>query len=59
MSYIFIHVGHNLHFYVYNLMISVGNLVISSDILSLFRPKCSTAVSNATGMPIGERSVDN
>ena len=59
MSYIFIYAGHNLHFYVYKLMISVGNLVISSDILSLFRPKCSTGVSNAAGMQIVEKSVDN
>ena len=39
-------------------MISVGNPSILSDFLSLFQPKCSYAVSMATGMHTDERSVD-
>ena len=39
-------------------MISVGNPSILSDFLSLFQPKCSYAVSMATGMHMDERSVD-
>ena len=39
-------------------MISVGNPSILSDFLSLFLPKCSYAVSMATGMYMDERSVD-
>ena len=54
MSYIFIYVDHNWHFYVCNLMISVGNLSILSD----FWPKCSTAVSMATAMQMDERIAD-
>ena len=39
-------------------MISVGNPSILSDFLSLFQPKCSYAVSMATGMHTDERSID-
>ena len=39
-------------------MISVGNPSILSDFLTLFQPKCSYAVSMATGMHTDERSVD-
>ena len=58
MSYIFIYVDHNWHFYVCKLMISVGNLSILSDFWTRFRPKCSTAVSMATAMQMDERIVD-
>ena len=58
MNYIFIHMDHNLHLYVYKLMISVRNLSILSDFWSHFWPNCSTAVSMATGMQIDERNVD-
>ena len=57
MSYIFIYVDHNWHFYVCKLMISVGNLSILSDFLTHFLPKCSTAVSMATAMQMDERIV--
>ena len=39
-------------------MISVGNPSILSVFLSLFQPKCSYAVSMATGVHTDERSVD-
>ena len=55
MSYIFIFVNHNWHFYVFKLMISVGNLSILSDFLTHFMPRCSTAVSMATAMQMDER----
>ena len=58
MSYIFIYVNHNWHFYVCKLMISVGNLSILSDFLTRFLPRCSTAVSMATAMQMDERIVD-
>ena len=58
MSYIFIYVNHNWHFYVCKLMISVGNLSIFSDFLTHFLSKCSTAVSMATAMQMDERIVD-
>ena len=58
MSYIFIYLDHNWHFYVYKLMISVGNLSILSDFWTRFCPKCSTAVSMATAMQMDERIVD-
>ena len=58
MSYIFIYVDHNWHFYVCKLMISVGNLSIFSDFLTHFWPKCSTAVSMPTAMQTDERIVD-
>ena len=58
MSYIFIYVDHNWHFYVCKLMISVGNILILSDFLKQFWPKCSTAVSMATAMQMDERIVD-
>ena len=58
MSYIFIYVDHNWHFYVYKLIISVGNLSILSDFWTRFWPKCSTAVSMATAMQMDERIVD-
>ena len=58
MSYIFIFVDHNLHFYACKLMISVGNLSILSDFLTHFLPKCSTAVSMATAMQMDDRIVD-
>ena len=59
MSYIFIYVDHNWHFYVCKLMISVGNMLILSDFLTHFLPKCSTAVSMATAMQMDERMVDH
>ena len=58
MSYIFIYVDHNWHFYVCKLMISVGNLSILSDFLTHFWPKCSTAVSMTTAMQMDERFVN-
>ena len=58
MSYIFIYMDHNWHFYVCKLMISVGNLSILSDFWTRFWPKCSTAVSMATAMQMDERIVD-
>ena len=58
MSYIFIYVDHNWHFYVYKLMISVRNLSILTDFLAHFWPKCSTAVSMATAMQMDERIAD-
>ena len=58
MSYIFIYVDHNWHFYVCKLMISVGNLSILSDFWTHFWPKCSTAVSMATAMQMDERIAD-
>ena len=58
MSYIFIYVDHNWHFYVCKLMISVGNLSMLSDFLTHFLPKCSTAVSMATTMQMDERIAD-
>ena len=58
ISYIFIYVDHNWHFYVYKLMISVGNLSILSDFWTHSLPKCSTAVSMATAMQMAERIVD-
>ena len=58
MSYIFIYVDRIWHFYVCKLMISVGNLSILSDYLTLFKPKCSTAVSMATAMQMDEMIVD-
>ena len=58
MSYIFIYVNHNWHFYVCELMISVGNLSILSNFLTYFLPRCSTAVSMATAMQMDERIVD-
>ena len=57
MSYIFIYVDHNWHFYVCKLMILVGNLSILSDFWTRFWPKCSTAVSMATAMQMDERIV--
>ena len=58
MSYIFIYVDHNWHFYVCKQMTSVGNLSILCDFLTHFWPKCSTAVSMATAMQMDERIVD-
>ena len=58
MSYIFIYVDHNWHFYVCKLMISVGNLSILIDFWTCLWPKCSTAVSMATAMQMDERIVD-
>ena len=58
MSYIFIYVDHNWHFYVCKQMISVGNLSILSDFFTHFWPKCSLAVSMATAMEMDERIVD-
>ena len=58
MTYIFIYVDHNWHFYVCKLMISVGNLSILSDFWTRFWPKCSTAVSMATAMQMDERIID-
>ena len=58
MSYIFIYVDHNWHFYVCKLMVSVGNLSILNDFLTHFWPKCSTAVSMATAMQMDERIAD-
>ena len=58
MSYIFIYVDYNWHFYVCKLMISVGNLSILNDFWTRFWPKCSTAASMATAMQMDERIVD-
>ena len=58
MSYLFIYVNHNWHFYVCKLMISVGNLSILRDFLTHFWPKCSTAVSMATAVQMDERIVN-
>ena len=58
MSYIFIYVDHNWHFYVCKQIISVGNLSILSDFLTHFWPKCSTAVSMATAMEMDKIVVD-
>ena len=59
MSHIFIHMDHNWHFCVCKLMTSVGNLSILRDFLTIFLPKCSTAVSMATAMQMDERVIDN
>ena len=58
MCYIFIHMDHLLHLVYSKVIVSFGNPSISSEILSLFQPKCSCAVSMATGMHMDERSVD-
>ena len=58
MSYIFIYVDHNWHFYVCKLMVSVGNLSMLSYLLSILRPKCSTAVSMTTAMQMDKRKVN-
>ena len=49
---------HFWHLVNVKVMITVGNPSILSDFLSLFQPKCSLAVSMATGMHMDERSVD-
>ena len=58
MCYIFIHMDHWWHLVNVKVMISLGNPSILSDFLSLFSPKCSYAISMATGMHMDERSVD-
>ena len=58
MCYIFIHMDHWWHLVNVKVMISLGNPSILSDFVSLFYPKCSYAVSMATGMHMNERSVD-
>ena len=40
------------------MIVSFGNPSILSDFLSLFYPKCSHAVSMATGMHMDKRNVD-
>ena len=49
---------HKWHLVNVKVMISLGNPSILSDFLSPFQPKCSYAVSMATGMHMDERSVD-
>ena len=58
MCHMFIHMDHWWHLVYIKVMISVGNHSILSNFLSLFQPKCSYAVSMATGMDMDERSVD-
>ena len=50
--------AHLWHLVFSKVMISFGNPSIFSDFLPLFWPKCSYAVSMATGMHMDERSVD-
>ena len=53
------HIDHQWHLVYSKVMISVGNPSIFSDFLSHFLPKCSLALSMATGMHMNERSLDD
>ena len=58
MCSIFIHMGHLWRLVYSKVIVSFVNPSILSDFLSLFQPKCSHAVSMATGMHMDKWNVD-
>ena len=58
MCYIFIQMDHWWYLVNGKVIVSFGNPSILNDFFVIFKPKCSYAVSMATGMHMDERSVD-